>query len=257
MARARPEADRFFDPELGRPSPMRVELRRRFDGSGESWQMTSRLAYHDRRLGVIIVPEPGGEGITDLTSVPLWFSWLVPKTGRHLPAALVHDGLTPPAGGGYEIVPRREITQIDADRVFRDAMADLGTPPVRRWLVWSAVSVPTVRTTGWWRAALAYGSIALIVTLGVVATLDLVDLVDLLPWMGDRVWWEELALGLTFAVVVPSVLALVWPRRLRVAGLIVGVCIASLLHVTLAVAAVSLSYAAVEAVISRLSRRST
>ena len=35
---------------------------------------------------------PGGLP-TDLTSVPWLFTWLVPKTGAHLPAALLHDGL--------------------------------------------------------------------------------------------------------------------------------------------------------------------
>jgi Protein of unknown function (DUF1353) len=214
--------------------------------------MTARLSYRDRKLGDITVPEQGGVGETDLTSVPQWFTWLVPRTGRHLPAALIHDGLTPPSGNGFEIVPARTITQIDADRVFRDAMADVGTPPVRRWLVWSAVSIPTVRTTGWWRAALAYGSIAVIVVLGILATLDLLDVADVLPWMGVRPWALELAWGLALAVLIPSVLALLWPPQLRVAGLIVGVCIASLLHVTLAVVLVSLVYTAAEAVVARL-----
>ena len=30
---------------------------------------------------------------TDLASVPMLFTWLVPKSGAHLPAALLHDGL--------------------------------------------------------------------------------------------------------------------------------------------------------------------
>lgn len=254
MARIVPDPARFFDPGLGHPSTMRVELARVLDGRRENWRMTTRLAYRDRKLGDIVVPEPGGQGLTDLTSVPQLMTWLVPKTGLHLPAALVHDALTPPEAGTFELCtpPPAPITQIDADRVFRDAMADLGTPPVQRWLVWSAVSLPTVRTTGLWRAALAYGSLALIVVLGVLATLDLFDVVDVLPWMGDRSWLVELGLGLLFALAIPALLSLLWPPELHVAGLITGVALAGLLHVTLVVALVYLGYRVVEAVVTRL-----
>jgi hypothetical protein len=246
MARFVPDPDRFFDPGLGHPSTPRIELSRFVRGGIECRRMTARLSYRDRQLGDITVPEAGGVGETDLTSVPQLFAWLVPKTGQHLPAALVHDGLTPPSAGGFQIEPPRTITQIDADRVFRDAMADLGTPPVRRWLVWSAVSIPTVRTTGTGRAVLAYGGIAVVVLLGVLATLDLIDLVDVLPWMGDRSWWFELLLGGLFAIVIPALLALLWPPQLRAAGLVVGVSIALLLHVTIAVLLVSLVYRLLE-----------
>jgi Protein of unknown function (DUF1353) len=246
MARLVPQPDRFFDPGLGHPSTPRIELARSLSNGRECWRMTTRIAYRDRQLGDIIVPEPGGRGDTDLTSVPQFFTWLVPKTGQHLPAALVHDGLTPPDGGGFEIVPVRAITQVDADRVFRDAMADLGTPPVRRWLVWSAVSIPTVRTTGWWRAVLAYGSIALVVVLGVLATLDLLEVTDVLPWMSSPRWWVDLLWGGALAVIIPSLLALLWPPKLRVAGFVVGVSIALLLHVTVAVLLVTLVYRVLE-----------
>jgi Protein of unknown function (DUF1353) len=255
MAHLVPQPDRFFDPGLGHPSAPRIELARFVRSGAECWRMTTRLSYRDRLLGDITVPEVGGVGETDLTSVPQLFTWLVPKTGSHLPAALIHDGLTPPDGGGFQIEPPRAITQIDADRVFRDAMADLGTPPVRRWLVWSAVSIPTVATTGRWRAVFAYGGIALVVVLGILATLDLFDVTGGLPWMRSPQWWVDLLWGGAFAVIIPSLLALLWPPKLRVAGFVVGVSIALLLHVTLVVVGVSLVYRLIERVASAAGAR--
>ena len=36
------------------------------------------------------------------------------------------------------------VDRVEADRVFRDAMADTGTGVVRRWIVWTAVTVATI-----------------------------------------------------------------------------------------------------------------
>ena len=73
----------------------------------------------------------------------------MPKTGAHLPAALVHDALV--AGGGepsYDSTEGHVIDRVQADRVFRDAMADTGTGVVRRWIVWSAVTAATIFVRG-------------------------------------------------------------------------------------------------------------
>lgn len=133
--------------------------------------------------------------------------------------------------------------------MFRDAMADTGTGVVRRWLVWSAVTTATLvrrdqvpwgaATT--WRHRVVIGlSLLVVLALGVLATLDLFDVggTPQLPWMGARPWWLELIGGLSGAVVVPLVLGLAW-GRVRVAGCVMGIGLAVLLHVTVGLAAIT------------------
>jgi hypothetical protein len=270
------EPRRFYDggtlPSDGRPgeppdpgADMRIVLERHAEEGVETFALERRLAYLDRHLGELLVPaDPDFR--TDLTSVPALFTWLVPKTGAHLPAALLHDALV--AGRGdptsYVSTEGRVVDRVEADRVFRDAMADTGTGVVRRWIVWSAGTVATIfvgRAVRWsplkhWSYRLAAGTtIAAIVYLGYSATSDLFDVswvgaVDV-PWMGDRSWWVEVAGGFAGAVVLPLALSLLWGRLWR-AGAIAGVVLAVLLHVTVGLAVIGATYLAVE----RLARRS-
>jgi len=125
---------------------------------------------------------------------------------------------------------------------------------IRRWLVWSAVATATMLSgtgTGWsprltWRyRATAALTVLVVVVLGACATLDLFDVhvsgVPQLPWMGERPWYAELAGGLAGAVVVPLVLALLW-GPFRIAGGVVGVSLAVLLHVTVALVGLTAAY---------------
>ncbi|KRF36778.1 hypothetical protein ASG94_05025 [Nocardioides sp. Soil805] len=236
----------------------RIVLERHDEAGLEVFSLERRIAYDDRHLGEILVPATT-DFRTDLTSTPALFTWLVPKTGAHLPAALVHDALV--AGGGdpsYDSTEGHVIDRVEADRVFRDAMADTGTGVVRRWIVWSAVTAATIfvgggltAASGWsplrrWAQRVGAGaSIAVIVYLGYCATGDLFDrdwpLAWAVPWMGERPWWQEVLGGLSGAVVVPLVLSLLW-GRFRMAGAIAGVMLAVLLHVTVGLAAISLGY---------------
>lgn len=255
-----PEPERFFDPDPSLPAatPISIELKRVPGDGPEEWYVTRRIAYRDRRceaLGEppIVVPRAPLDFKTDLTSVPQLFTWLVPRTGRHLPAALIHDALTPPFYGKDaqgDPLPDWEgpadIDQLTADRIFREAMADLGTPFLRRWMVWSAVSLPTAWKANRVQAALGYLGLFLIAVLGWLATLDLFDRGAWLPWMGDRPWWEELAAGAAMAVVIPLVLALVWPSGTRTAGAVTGVALACLLHVTIMVGTLTFAYQVAE-----------
>lgn len=213
------------------------------EDGGEEFAMMRRIAYRDRHLGELLVPRATRTFHTDLTSVPALFTWLVPKTGRHLPAALIHDGLVHPANDvTYVSTDGHVVLRAEADRVLRDAMADTGTGVVRRWLVWSAVTTKTMidgagtgwsAGLGWYYRLVALGTLLVIGVLGVLATLDLFDLGVALPWMGHRHWYAEVAGGLAGAVVVPLVLALLW-GRFRIAGCVTGVTLAVLLHVTVA-----------------------
>ena len=73
-------------------SDPRIVLERHSEEGVETFALERRLAYRDRHLGELLVPADAGFR-TDLTSVPALFTWLVPKTGAHLPAALLHDAL--------------------------------------------------------------------------------------------------------------------------------------------------------------------
>lgn len=234
---------------------MRILLERRVERAEERFAMHRRIAYLDEEVGELVVPRDLETFRTDLTSVPSALTWLVPRTGRHLPAALVHDALvdTSPGGPAYCSTRGLVVDRVTADRVFRRAMRDTRTRVVRRWLIWAGVSVVTIwRGSQSWsparhralRAAMT-GSLAIVVVLGVVATADLFDVVDVLPWMGSRPWWAELGLGAAVAVAVPLVLSLTW-GPLRAAGAIVGVSLALLLHVTAAIVALTALYRGVE-----------
>ena len=160
-------------------------LERHSEEGVETFALERRLAYRDRHLGELLVPADAGFR-TDLTSVPALFTWLVPKTGAHLPAALLHDALVAGRGdpASYVSTEGHEVDRVEADRVFRDAMADTGTGVIRRWIVWSAVTVATIfvgRAVPWsplkhWSYRVAAGvTIAAIVYLGYSATGDLFD----------------------------------------------------------------------------------
>lgn len=258
------EPDRFHDggTDAERPdpaSPPRIVLERVESGDlhrrTESFRMLRRIAYRDREHGVLLVPKDLGTFETDLTSVPMLFTWLVPRTGRHLPPALLHDGLVhgrhEPAT--YVATAGDVIDRVEADRVFRAAMRDTDTGLVRSWLIWSAVTLGTIAagSASWSRARhlryrlTAGATLLLIVALGVLATLDLVDVLDVLPWMGERSTGLELAGGLAGAVVVPLLLGLTW-GRLAVAGAVSGIALAVLLHVTVVLALLTAAYQAAE-----------
>jgi hypothetical protein len=219
-----------------------------------------RIGYRDRELGVFLVPNPAKPFTTDLASIPQIFTWLVPKSGEHLPAAILHDGLIPPSDQTY-VGPA--ITRQQADRIFRDGMRDLGTGWIRRWLVWTAVTFATeadegVREGAWRTAHGARILVRLavftgtIVMLGIMATIDLFDRAELVPWMGDRrtTPYELLAGGL-FALVVPAVLSMIFlTRKMTRAALILGIAMALFLHVTLIIVSLLLLYNGAEAAIS-------
>lgn len=213
----------------------------------------------------IIVPRPGSHFRTDLTSVPSWFTWLVPKSGEHLPAALVHDGLILEAGGErtYETEPPGlEIDRIDADRIFRDATFDTDVGVIRCYLVWAAVSLASLvlgPRSSWTPLVRLYYRALTVLTLGTIVLLGYAATVDLLdsswpafdvPWMYEGGPAAELYTGFAGAIVIPLLLAIPWGRYFAVAA-IAGVAVATLFHVTVAIAAVALAYQAAERVLAR------
>jgi len=249
----------FFDPSD--PSrPYTVVLRQLVEDGRETFKLERPIGYWDEHVGAVIVPANLATFRTDLTSVPRLFTWLVPKTGEHLSAALVHDGLVHNKSDPPTYVAQRPIDRATADRIFRDGMRDLQTPRVRRWLVWTAVTMATMATGApWWRRLWFCGAIATtvgsVLVGGALATIDLLDRGELVPWMGDAPLWTEVLQGAVAALIVPAVLAVLWLKH-YVAGLITGVALAFLIHVTVAVTVVFAAYSAVEALFEAQLRRS-
>ncbi|NYJ00277.1 succinate dehydrogenase hydrophobic anchor subunit [Nocardioides thalensis] len=236
----------------------RIVLERDDSTGTERWAMERRLAYEDEVHGIFLVPDVLGHFRTDLASVPAIFTWLVPKTGKHLAPALVHDALVHDRLRP-QLYRGQHIDRVAADEVFRRAMRDSGTATGRRWLVWSAVTLGTIKdgSEEWSRgqhlryALTALGTLVVIAALGVVATLDLADVVAWLPWMGEsRSFALELVGGLAGAIVIPLLLAATW-GRFWIAGAITGVALAVLLHATVLLGAITLGYQAVEWVARR------
>lgn len=245
--------------------PPRILLDRLDEHGVEEFALQRRIAYRDHELGELLVPADLDHFRTDLTSVPALFTWLVPKSGAHLPAALIHDGLVHASDEAptYVSTDGHVVDRIDADRVFRDAMRDTGTGVIRRWLVWTAVATASLwsgprwqwSTVQLWRyRALIVGTFGLIAYLGYCASADLFDRhwwgAWQLPWMGDRPWWVEALGGLSGGVVIPLALGLLWGRY-RAVAFIGGVALATLFHVTIVVFLVAAAYKLAEMVARR------
>lgn len=101
-------------------------------GPGE-WELVEPLVYHGATERWVI---PAGF-VSDFASVPGIVTWLVPKTGRHTLAAVLHDFLCTEG-------IRQGLASRDADGLFRRAMREQGTPPVRRWLAWCGVRLGAI-----------------------------------------------------------------------------------------------------------------
>ena len=135
------EPTRFFDAATGGTMVLQLEP------DGARFRILRPFGYRDPAYAdPFVVPADVATFRTDLASIPWFFAWLVPGLGTHLPAVLLHDGLVVKPGEGQTHVGP-EATREEADRILRDAMASLGTPVVRRWLMWTAVILATAFST--------------------------------------------------------------------------------------------------------------
>ncbi len=247
------------EPPIPVTPDLTIMLDRRFNlaTKREEFRLLRRIGYNDdspNGVGEILVPADLEHWTTDLTSVPAFLTWLVPKTGAHLPAAILHDGLVLDKGEPASYIAGREIHRDEADRIFRDAMAKTGTGVIRRWLVWSAVTAATMhhgRQVDWtplrkWHYRIAlYGTLALIVLLGIWCTLDILDIPGIpgAPWIGERPW-HALIGGLAGVVVIPLLLGITW-GKFRIAGWIIGSLVALVIPAVLPIVLVGALFAGV------------
>lgn len=132
---------------VGNDEPAEFVLKR-IPGKDGSYLLLHQFRYvHHTGEEWVIPAEEGQEFETDLASIPSLAGWLVPKDGRHTPAALVHDAMIL-APGEEPCYQGRKVTAEEADTIFREAMQFLGVRFLRRWMIWSAVSLLTL-----WRSA--------------------------------------------------------------------------------------------------------
>ncbi|UFU04868.1 DUF1353 domain-containing protein [Ruania halotolerans] len=233
----------FFDPEDG--GPMRLEVR---SIDGREFALLRPIGYRsDEHAEPFQVPADLATFRTDFASVPWMFTWLVPRSGRYTPAAVLHDAIVIP--GDY-LGPA--IDRVEGDRIFRVALRESGTGVVRSWLMWAAVGIATKWHTSSHRSAHRFAVvafIAVITVLGILTTGDLLSWWSVLPWTGGHSIGVELAKGAAAAVVIPAVLSLSWGRQAPAAA-ITGIALAFLVHITLAIAVVFSLYLVVERLVS-------
>ncbi len=104
---------------------------------------------------------------TDLASVPFFLQWLVLSYGKHTKAAIVHDE--------YWDDDKSPVELRKANTAFRHAMWESDVPYLRRWFMWTAVTLAML-TRSWggrlrvavWVAGLVKAAAALLASRGVV-----------------------------------------------------------------------------------------
>lgn len=105
------------------------------------WKVINQpiIYYSDLLSRDIIVPV---DFFTDLASVPRLMRWLVPvANAKNRPAAVVHDYLC-----HDDVQYAYGINQMNADGIFREALAVCKVNPVGRWVMWAPV-----RLYQWWK----------------------------------------------------------------------------------------------------------
>jgi hypothetical protein len=129
--------DRGFDDGAGGPPRIVLE---QLTTSQFALRSTLRFLGPTATPGPMTVT-PADLPCTDLASVPPALQWFVGPYGPHTPAALLHDRLIgDEAPTGYD--------RVDADQRWLDALRAVGVPPVRRWMMWSAVAAGTQWSLG-------------------------------------------------------------------------------------------------------------
>ncbi len=173
------------------------------------YKLEEQFRYQDPEFGTITIPADVDSFETDFGSVPWFATFITPADGPHLPAVLLHDALIgDPDHPTYTTRDRVTIGRDAADRIFNDAMRDVGTPTIQRLVIWSAASLGSARERSMTRFALW---VLAVVGLAVASTLDIIDVFNVLPWLND---WSFIAEWAVAAAVVASSLTIIGPAVL-------------------------------------------
>lgn len=257
------EPGRFYVPGTNRPAVFQLEWKQPRQPAGPrpkspSYRVMARIEYVDDLGRWHRLPKDLDHNSTDFASIPFFLTWLVPKDGVHTPAAILHDTLIDgQVGIDYDTSDGAQIDERHADYLFREAMRNSGVGVVRRWIMWSAVTLKTLcverrapgsrseARTRWDRVIPVGLAFAVAIALAFVMALDVPDLVNseatfddkpLLQWLswfdvfGERPLVSELLRGVGAIVVCgafcSSVIGLVTrSTRGLMAGAIGGVAV--------------------------------
>jgi hypothetical protein len=230
------QRSRFYAPDTAAPPTWLLERQ-----DVGTYRVAEKIQYLDADGFTYDFPLDLKKNTTDLASIPWFLTWLVPRDGRHTPAAIMHDSFI---GGmrdvDYATNKPEGVSDEHADYLFREAMKYSQVGYLRRWIMWAAVSLRTMtlhrdtERVNWTKAIpVAFALVGWALVAAVLA-LDVPDFEHSgwhLPWFGNRVWHTEIfhglaviaASGLVFAVLFGAIL-----RRRRspqvgaIAGQIVG-----------------------------------
>jgi hypothetical protein len=137
------------------------------------FRLLSQFRYNRKGMAPdqgFVVPADMTTFESDLASIPIFATWLVPRDGTHTPAALLHDALSRDKETKRSVIGPL-VGRAEADEIFRRALKELGVPFLRRWMMWAAVRIGGLWTTGRMRSRVWYVVIS-IVTLGGSAVLS-------------------------------------------------------------------------------------
>ncbi len=162
----------------------------------KSFQICVPFKYRRRDADPWIQVPERRDDTTDLTSVPGFLLWLVPRYGAHTLAALVHDQLV--RGD------RRA-----ADAAFRDALGELKVPLIRRWFMWAAVSLATmVDAKGLERLRVIVWGVIVLLASATFWQSRFAELGEWEPWsflFFGQTWWFDL-------VIIAAAASVFFPR---------------------------------------------
>jgi hypothetical protein len=184
----------FVDDDTGtRPALLKLRQVR-----NDEFELLGPFRYVDPDTGSAVSVTGALLGHTDLASIPSFLGWFARRHGRHTFAALMHDQLitdsTPPAD------------RVEADLRFRKALILSKVPPVRAWLLWTAVSLGTR-----WSMRLASRAGIVLWFVAAIAGSALFT---------SGIWTWSVAL-LAVAVLAPLAFSALWGRQWR-AGVVAG-----------------------------------
>lgn len=112
---------------------------------GDMHKLLEDVVYQD---GDAVYTVPAGY-LTDFASIPRALGWMYPKSGPYNKAAIVHDWLI------TDLLPTGQITSIQVDATFREAMSYLDIPKARQWVMWAGVRLGAIgnkkRRKGSWK----------------------------------------------------------------------------------------------------------
>jgi len=132
----------------------------------KAFRVVDGFRYRDQYDGMETYTVPAGLD-TDLASVPFFLQWMVRSYGKHTMAAIVHDE--------YWDATKSPAELRKANTAFRHAMWESDVPYLRRWFMWTAVTL-AMMTRSWpgrlrvgvWVLGLVKAAAAALATAGIV-----------------------------------------------------------------------------------------